>query len=1417
MLRTYITSLIISLSFACTHAVSSSFTAKRFSVRDGLPTNSVNCVTQDNNGYIWIGTSNGLVRYDGEQFLTFSSLSPTGDGLNEGTVSYILKDSTNNLLWLYTPRRTMVCFDISKSRIIDYTGKNDYNKPYRLYSQLKNALWLYDEHNGVRRISVNNGKFSVKDYSFENKQIPDRKVKLIREDKEHNTWIVTNKGFLRIDKNGKETIIAKGENIEAFCENNRNIIYTTYSGDLVVCDYNGKQKIRKKDPLAGKIGQNNSFVFNDTCYFTTNTTTYAIDTKDNKIFIPVNRQMPGATEKERINGFKILSNRKGMFYIFSKWGFKQMQLIPDPIYKASNRGISVAVDKDNNFFIATYGNGLYYYNPKEDKLTHFSTNDKEPIIQTNFLYYVNVDKEQNCWVSTPYGLYLIYEDAGINASYHRPDPNGFNPWSNFVRNIVKNKNGDILLCMRDGRLFKFDPYSNISSPYGKMPACVYALDYDKNGHEWIGTRGAGIFVDGKQYSYPDSAYHIPTSEIFDIKTDAYGRTWIATFEAGLLIAKYEGKHPMKFKQLLYKDFGISRMHELLLDKNGLIWIATDFGICMADTKEKDIKEESFKFFNAQNGKLPFNEILGIKDIGNSIMALATNNGVVLCKYDKKKDKFEYKEINRKTGISNNIVHDIVRSGNNLWIATEEGLTRVDINSDFKESYILGKTPASNNYSENGSIILEDGRILFGTNDGVMILKSGTQKTTTYSKHLPLITDMAVNGMSILTENIEDVKIKNDGGKISAVILPYDQNSINIHFSDLNYVDKAASIFQYYLEGIDKTWLTETSVNQAIYTHLQPGIYIFHLRTMQNGGEWSEETIMRIYIRQPWWNTWWAWLFYLAIAGIIAYYILRTLKRNLALRQQLKVDKQISDFRVNFFTHVSHEFRTPLAIISGTTNKIAADADRPVSKGNLQALKRGVRRMNDLINRLMEFRKLSNNEVRLRVENRDFIKTMRAVYQDCYMIAQQKKINLSFVPSVKEFMVPFDLGKVESITYNLLSNAIKYTPEGGSVELKTKIEGEKIITVVEDNGPGLTSEQEKVLFTQFMNGIVSKGGMGIGLYIAKRLAQIHKGDIIYQRVSDDGGCRFIFTLPSIGNAYNESEYATNTAINTAEDKLEDRMELIQEMKNNPINDVHIAVIEDDSDMMEQISSELSNFFHVDCYNNGTKALAGIDSSVKLIVCDVMMPDMDGFEVVHQLKLKDETEMIPVIMLTALDDDANKLRAIKAGADDYYVKPCNVMLLANKALQLIGKSKKIDAMTITDSDKETKDDTDIKEEVETTDKPLLTSQADKNFLDRIEVIIDQHISDVNFNVDQLADIMKISRTKVYYSVKKVTGTSPNAYIQNKRLKMAAEMILEGRLTVSEISDKVGFQTPAYFTKCFKQHYGVTPTKYREKPIE
>jgi len=193
------------------------------------------------------------------------------------------------------------------------------------------------------------------------------------------------------------------------------------------------------------------------------------------------------------------------------------------------------------------------------------------------------------------------------------------------------------------------------------------------------------------------------------------------------------------------------------------------------------------------------------------------------------------------------------------------------------------------------------------------------------------------------------------------------------------------------------------------------------------------------------------------------------------------------------------------------------------------------------------------------------------------------------------------------------------------------------------------------------------------------------------------------------------------------------------------------------------------------------------------------------------------MIPVIMLTALDDDANKLRAIKAGADDYYVKPCNVMLLANKALQLIGKSKKIDAMTITDSDKETKDDTDIKEEVETTDKPLLTSQADKNFLDRIEVIIDQHISDVNFNVDQLADIMKISRTKVYYSVKKVTGTSPNAYIQNKRLKMAAEMILEGRLTVSEISDKVGFQTPAYFTKCFKQHYGVTPTKYREKPIE
>ncbi len=517
------------------------------------------------------------------------------------------------------------------------------------------------------------------------------------------------------------------------------------------------------------------------------------------------------------------------------------------------------------------------------------------------------------------------------------------------------------------------------------------------------------------------------------------------------------------------------------------------------------------------------------------------------------------------------------------------------------------------------------------------------------------------------------------------------------------------------------------------------------------------------------------------------------------------------------SQVAHEFRTPLAIIQGAVDKLNEEGNS--QKKPIQTAKRGVRRLSQLVNQLMEFRKINTGNLRLGVEKGDIVGFVRDIYQDFWNAAQQKELSLTYTPFDKKYETVFDRHILDTITYNLFSNAIKYTPQHGTISIRLKRGEGQLQLIVEDSGHGIDSAREQELFKPFMHGYASQGGMGIGLYTAYRMAQTHKGSLTYRRSESLGGSRFTFSLPDDDSSYEAEDYKTVTAIEKPQQSEGQLEQTILEMLPQALNNHHIAIIEDDTDMLEQIKSEIGVYFIVDSYTDGKSGLNGLLASPpSLLVCDVMLPDMSGYDIVKQIRQHDTLRNIPTIMLTALDDERHQIKGYEAGADDYMVKPCNYHILIARIVQLIKWNRRSESRGQTPDSAETMTqgasphDSDS-QQAESDSTLLITSKADKRLLEKINAIIAQHLSDSSFSVDQMAEMMKMGRTKFYGKVKELTGESPNKLLISERMRLAAQLLEEGELNISEIGYRVGIEDSSYFNKCFKQYFGMSPSQYKK----
>ncbi len=1378
------------------------YKARRLSVADGLPSNTIRAIVQDPNGYIWVGGTAGLSRFDGYRFVNFNGKNE----LQKNTTQHIGKlvlDKEDNLLWLSTNTFNYACINLYTDKFTKLISVEGGSAPFNSRYQSTDGIWIYNKEAGARHIYYREGKLSVDKFTKQDNHLPSNKINNIFEDNKHNIWISTDNGICKVDAKGQHSIYLKGCDIIASDIYNQQILcFDHKSQSIFIITLDGKIKSRCKlasmmgriDRLSGKIlWQGKWIIF-------TSDKSYALDIAKGIFDTDEEYQIPKGYVQGKDSGYIFVANKSGYLWVFTPNGnVKKLMLNPNAIFSNDKNSI-YQFDHDENgiIYIASYGSGLITLNPKTWQTHQYTAEDDNPLIYTNYLLDVMVDKSNCIWVTTEgAGISCISPIGGPTTNFYIPDDSKKGDWSNYVRLIYKAKDKKIYAVTRNNKIYNYQPEKGFSF-VKHIESSIYSYLLDSKGNEWMLTRGEGFYVNQKHYSTKELENKIDCDNFFDAIEDKAGRVWLASWGKGLYMIEYkDGK--ANIKQYLNKGYNMSRVHDLELSKDGTLWIATYDGIYYLDSRKKDIKEQDFGVYNMNNHKLPNDEVVCLKVTDdNTLWAGITGCGLIKCNLKQGKAKMTIHDITTEEGLSNNNIRTIAEDKYGyIWASAEEGISRIDPKDNTVSKYTASTNLQSNFFSENSYLNMPDGKILFGTGYGMAEINPADNRHKTHVVYIQpaLITDILINGMSILNSIGEDsVSLEQSLTQTEKINLKYYQNSISIFYSNFNFRDMGSQLYAYYLEGVDKTWRKTTSSNFAEYNSLKPGTYTFHIKAFSNN-QWSKETTLSIHINQPWYNSWWAWLIYILIIGGGSYYYYIDTRNKMKMNQKIAMEKKLSDFRIAFFTNITHEFRTPLAIIQNAMNKIS-NSQGTISQNAIQTASRGTRRLLRLVNQLMEFRKISSGNERLQVEKDDIVEFVREIYQDMWSLSKQKEISLIYTPFQNHYSTLFDKDSIETICYNLISNAIKYTPSKGNVEVHLSLDNNNIKIEVYDTGKGISEQQQQALFTPFMQGNTSRGGMGIGLYTAHRLAEIHHGELCYQS-RKEGGSIFTLTIPASDSSYLPDEYKKVTAITREKDEIKQSEEIIRELKPEALNHQKVAIIEDDPDMMQQISDEISVYFHTSGYTTGEDGLDGImNNKPDMILCDVMLPDTNGYEIVKRLKQNKEYQGIPVIMLTALDDEDHQIKGYMAGADDYMVKPCNFTILIARMIQLM-------QWRINSSGDE---------KYMKSGPAIVTEIQEKRFQTEVENTVISHLSDPAFSVDILAASMKMGRTKFYGKMKDLYGISPNKYIMNIRMQKAAELISQGEYTMAEIGYKVGISDSSYFNKCFKQRFGVPPSKFR-----
>jgi signal transduction histidine kinase/DNA-binding response OmpR family regulator len=911
------------------------------------------------------------------------------------------------------------------------------------------------------------------------------------------------------------------------------------------------------------------------------------------------------------------------------------------------------------------------------------------------------------------------------------------------------------------------------------------------------------------------------NEIYALLEDDRGRIWVGSFDNGLNLVQQAADSIWFIHDgtLLnqYPKSGFGKIRYMTCDGSGNIWIATTDGLVLLNPGDFQSQKADIKTYSKIPGdkeSLGNNDIQFIyRDSKNRMWLGTSGGGFSLAVGGNPFKKLTFRNYTTKDGMPNDYVLSCAEdSQGNLWIATENGLSKFNPEKGVFRNYDSYDGLPKLSFSEAAACRgPRDGRLVFGTIKGFLSFDPAGINSKRVQANIAL-TNLQINNQDARPGLGESV-LKTDVNYSSDLTLKYNQNIISIDYAILDNRSGNQQEFAYRLIGFDTTWYDDRQLRRATYTNLPPGHYVFEVKSLSTD-LYSNKPYrsLAITILPPPWKTWWAYLLYAIFLGALLFFIRKNALAMIRLRNKIALEQKLAELKLNFFTNISHELRTPLTLIVNPLEQLAKK-EKLSAEGSaiVDVARKNAARMVRFINQLLDFRKVQSDKAALRVSRVEIVTFVKKIADHFAEAARSKRINLTVITDEKELVAWVDAEKLDVVVYNLIGNAIKFTPEEKAIRIYVQMiqQEQSFLIAVSDEGPGVPDENLLEIFELFHEGEQrlrrELKGTGIGLALSREFVHVHGGSI-WAENKKDGGLTVNVKLKLGSDHYKQDQVSfidSPKSPSPYEAPLEQQLlpPLSFANSHKDRDTPLVLLVEDNDDLRAFIKGQLGEFYRVEVARNGQEGLERAISLIPdLIVSDIMMPIMDGIQMLDKVRSEVNTSHIPVVLLSAKYSVESQIEGLKYGADYYITKPFNNEFLIASIDNLLRQRKKLFETFV-----------EKKKSVELSPEPIVITSKDETFLKEVIKVVEEKMTDVDFNIDVVAESMAMSRTTFYKKFKSLTQLAPVEFVRDMRLQRAKQMLGAGEDNISQVAYAVGFNNPKYFSTCFKEKYHQSPSEY------
>jgi len=1419
---------------------------EHFTEENGLEQSSILKIIQDKKGFLWLGTFDGLIRYDGYQFQTIRNSSLDSLQIRSNRINELQEDRYGRI-WLKSNDAEAYCYDPSLERFWALNTVMPDFALARMKACPSGRVWLISGDDGV--VCVTDSLFHTTVYNELDGLLRDNTVFDVHEDSEMNTWLMTSKGLAFISggdlgrithlyelrRNPRADIAV----LRCGVENDREIWFAGNGGQIWKYDkadrvfYNisagvgstiGNLYWLDSQLLLGVTVDNGFFTYNVQNGELANYNSQTIgglSTRAIRLLYlnKVEKEIWFTNDQPGIYRFRFVDNQlAGFLEDRDKKTPVNEQLIP-----------YITADDNANLWIQPKSGGLHFY----DRTTKRIQPDvSSGAIFPNIAYTAFVDHQNNLWFSSRnQGLQKL---SFSKQQFRKIAVDNSDVTANNVRALAQDNRGTIWAATKDeSKLILFDKQRRklgYLSPDGRLAdksqaswnSSIYCILQDQQQNIWLGTRGDGIYrftpalnslsFRVKHYrSQANDPYSLIDDDVFCMAQDQEGRIWVGTWGGGLNLIEQRGSQVrfLNYKnKLQYPSDDYLWIRCLAVSQDNRLYVGTTNGLVTINLNGN--VDESMQY--RQYSDFPNHDVLSVYETEKKDFLLATYGGNLYRQTEVTAEGFPVDfEIysSQTTHLFGGITAILEDDNNRVWLCSERNLVRYTPETGSFETFPeVKKIIGESLFSESSVCKLQGGEMMFGFSKGILELNPQNVGASDFTPYLALTGFELLNNAPETTEEVLTTASIDDCADLE---LKHNQNFFKIQFAALDFNARKNIQYKYKLEGLEENWNYTGSERTATYTNLSQGTYLFRVSSTNGNGVWVDnERQLKIIVKPSIWETKLAYAIYLLFAIGLFIVVQKTILTIFHLRNDMAMQQKMADLKLRFFTDVSHEIRTPLTMISAPVEKIMNDRSTPEPiRKQLSVVEQSTQRLLKLINQILDLRKLQNHL--LKVEKLDLVRIAQQICVEFEELALSKKINLSFSGKDDPVWVWADKECVDKMLVNLVSNALKYCPQGSLIKVLVEETDQFAVMRVADNGPGISKEKQKKLFVRFsnFNDDANNPSTGIGLSLVKDFADKH--DATIQLDSEEGRG----TAISVNFKKGRDHFGSDVELVSPErEKKEPREAAIpQETTSNSEHAVDGRMqpvgllVEDDPELRRFMKSLLDDEYVVYEAEDGEQGLQRAkEVNPDFIVSDIMMPNIDGIELLQRLRNDDATSHIPIVLLSAKTDTESKLSGLSHGADDYLTKPFSVSYFKARIANLLEQRQRLQAFF---------KQSDTGSPIEKTSEELMPlSSKDKAFMDELIQFIVDNMENPEFSVEELGKHMNLAKTTFFNKLKSLSGSSPVEFIREIRLSEAAKILVQENLLVKEACYQVGFSDLKYFGKCFKEKYNLTPAEYRKK---